>query len=206
MHIGVLIFAALNFGLYVGVSMGVVFWFSLGGLNPDREYFIQILVASDFTSIWLFYGAFASIITAVLGHIAEKGKNKPPPSQDEIFREDDVLLQAAGFSQAALFIALSFMQLSPELAYLRWMILAFAIPFYILRAYAKIKNNSKYRYYSMYLALLILITTISAIFVMAFAKTFNTFVVLAVAQSAFYMVMTTGRWVSENLRIRYGVA
>jgi len=70
---------------------------------------------------------------------------------DELHREDDVLLQATAFSQSVLVILLS--QLSDEK--LRGLVLYFivlvAITFYGLRAWAKIKDSQKYRYYSMIL-------------------------------------------------------
>jgi len=68
---------------------------------------------------------------------------------DELQREDDVLLQATAFSQSVLVILLS--QLSDEKlrGHVLYFIVLVAITFYGLRAWAKIKDSQKYRYYSM---------------------------------------------------------
>jgi hypothetical protein len=67
---------------------------------------------------------------------------------DELHREDDVLLQATAFSQSVLVILLS--QLSSEKlrGFVLYFIVLVAVTFYGLRAWAKIKDSQKYRYYS----------------------------------------------------------
>lgn len=67
---------------------------------------------------------------------------------EELQREDDVLLQAVGFSQSVLFIVLSLMPSEDKLQW-SFLIAIVTITFYALRAWAKIKNSPKYRYYSM---------------------------------------------------------
>ena len=68
----------------------------------------------------------------------------------ELHREDDVLLEAVAFSQSILFVLLSLMQSEDELrrALLYGLVIT-TITFYSLRAWAKIKDSKKYRYYSM---------------------------------------------------------
>jgi hypothetical protein len=70
-------------------------------------------------------------------------------TQEELNREDDILLQATAFSHAVLVILLS--QLSSERlkGAILYLVVVVGVTFYALRAWAKIKNSQKYRYYSM---------------------------------------------------------
>jgi hypothetical protein len=72
-------------------------------------------------------------------------------STAELRREDDVLLEAVAFSQSLLLLLVN---LTSETEYdrllLTIMIASFAVIFYAVRAWAKIKDSAKYRYYSMY--------------------------------------------------------
>jgi len=79
---------------------------------------------------------------------------------DELHREDDVLLQATAFSQSVLVILLS--QLSDEKlrGYVLYFIILVAITFYGLRAWAKIKDSQKYRYYSMIVFALVTVNSV----------------------------------------------
>ena len=64
-------------------------------------------------------------------------------------REDDVLLQAVAISQSILFFAVNLAEENGSKLIISALIVIFAGSFYILRAYAKIKDSAKYRYYSM---------------------------------------------------------
>jgi hypothetical protein len=70
-------------------------------------------------------------------------------TQEELNKEDDILLQATAFSHAVLVILLS--QLSSERlkGTVLYLVVVVGVTFYALRAWAKIKNSQKYRYYSM---------------------------------------------------------
>jgi len=70
----------------------------------------------------------------------------------ELFREDDVLLQSTALSQTILYFLIN-LTLKDEKAkmFLGGVVITFAVAFYSIRALAKIKNKPKFRYYSMYL-------------------------------------------------------
>lgn len=71
-------------------------------------------------------------------------------SLEELQREDDVLLQAVAFSQTILFFFVNLTIQEETAKYLlSAMIAVFAILFYILRAFGKIRDSPKYRYHSM---------------------------------------------------------
>lgn len=85
---------------------------------------------------------------------------------DELRREDDVLLQAVAFSQTLLFFFVNLtLEEQVNRLTLSVLIAGFASTFYILRAWAKIKDNPKFRYYSMYVLSLVLGNTVLVILV-----------------------------------------
>jgi hypothetical protein len=69
-------------------------------------------------------------------------------SEKEMKAEDDILLQATAFSQAALWIYLSLIPSDDNIVALKWLVPSAAILFYCLRAIGKLKDNGKYRFYS----------------------------------------------------------
>ena len=68
----------------------------------------------------------------------------------ELKAEDDILLQATAFSQAALWIYLNLVQQDVFLSLMRWVVPSAAIIFYSSRAIAKLKNSNTWRYYSVF--------------------------------------------------------
>lgn len=68
--------------------------------------------------------------------------------KEELLREDDVLLQAVAFSQSIIFILLNLTENTSKLT-LIYLVAFVTVIFYALRAWAKIKDSSKYRYRSM---------------------------------------------------------
>jgi hypothetical protein len=85
-------------------------------------------------------------------------------SADELAKEDDVLLQAVAFSQASLFFLVNLVIKDEQTKlFLSGSTAAFAGSFYALRAWGKIKNDSRYRYYSMYVLALVLGNSVFAL-------------------------------------------
>ncbi len=80
---------------------------------------------------------------------------------EELKREDDVLLQSTALSQSVFFIYLNLIPTSRLIDILKWTVPTVAILFYTIRAYAKVKDNARYRYYSVFVLVLILIETAS---------------------------------------------
>lgn len=89
--------------------------------------------------------------------------------EEEIRREDDVLLQAVTFSSAILFFFVNMVlqEVSVKIVF-STLIVMFALPFYVVRALAKIKDNSKYRYYSMNILAFLLCVMVSSFFITVF--------------------------------------
>lgn len=85
-------------------------------------------------------------------------------SPSELQREDDVLLQAVAFSQSLLLFLVNLTFKDDQIRFfLSGSIAVFAVAFYVLRAWGKIKENSKYRYYSMYVLAIVCGNTVYAI-------------------------------------------
>ena len=76
--------------------------------------------------------------------------------EKEIKAEDEILLQATAFSQSALWIYLNIIPSAPPINFMKWIIPPVAILFYLsLRAYAKLKDNKYWRYFSVYILALV---------------------------------------------------
>jgi hypothetical protein len=87
-------------------------------------------------------------LVAVIYFIANRISFKKA-SEKEIKAEDDILLQATAFSQAALWIYLNLIPENENIVFLKWFVPSVAILFYCLRAYGKLKDSNKHRIYSM---------------------------------------------------------
>jgi len=82
--------------------------------------------------------------------IGEKLRLRVTKADDaEIKREDDVLLQAVGFSQSVLLIMVNFFLVEQSVLF-SILIITSSVGFYSLRAWAKIKNSQVFRYFSMF--------------------------------------------------------
>ena len=69
--------------------------------------------------------------------------------EEEVKREDDVLLEAVGFSHSVLLLIVNLF-LIEQSAIFSILIITSSVGFYSLRGWAKIKNSQKLRYLSMY--------------------------------------------------------
>ena len=117
------------------------------------------------TTIWgiltfdlLFLATFVVfvVVAFVIVRALEKRPNFGKAELDELRREDDILLQATAFSQAALWIYLNLLPNTEYITLFKWVIPSTAILFYSVRAYAKMKDNNKWRYGSMFILTLII--------------------------------------------------
>jgi len=136
----------------------------------------------------------------------ERNKDSIKAHPEEVKREDDVLLQGTTFCSAILFFYVNLM-LSNELdkIMLSILIVVFGIPFYCLRAYAKIKDKPKYRYYSMYLFAFLVGSYITAISVATLPGIFNNSVSLFVILLLFGIPGALLRdAIGSYFKIRYG--
>jgi len=79
---------------------------------------------------------------------------------NELNREDDILLQAVAFSQSLFFIYLNLIPTSGLVTLYRVLVPIATVLFYTLRAWGKIENESKYRYWSILLFFWICLQTL----------------------------------------------
>lgn len=81
----------------------------------------------------------------------------------ELEREDDFLLQTVGFSQSILFIYLNLVQSNEVVDGLKCFVPIAASAFFFLRGYAKIKDNSRFRYHSIWVLVVVIFLTLSSL-------------------------------------------
>jgi len=126
---------------------------------------------------------------------------------EELEKEDDVLLEGVGFASSILFFYLSFFSPEiPESFLLSLGLVLFTIPFYLLRAFAKIRNSPKLRYYSMCVFFFLMSVYFLGISLIIINQFFNDFaqssygpLVIAPLSGAFIMIKD----LSENFKKRY---
>jgi hypothetical protein len=102
--------------------------------------------------MFLLLGAATLLIYILLMKISFK-----KASERELKAEDDILLQATAFSQAALWIYLTLIPQDGSIVVLKWLVPSVAILFYFLRAVGKLKDNNNFRFYSL-IALFVVIS------------------------------------------------
>lgn len=81
----------------------------------------------------------------------------------ELEREDDFLLQTVGFSQSVLFIYLNLVQSNEIVDGLKCLVPIVASVFFFLRGYAKIKDNSRFRYHSIWVLVVVICLTLGSL-------------------------------------------
>ena len=113
---------------------------------------LNFLILGTWSTIQFLLGILSNFLAWVLAYEIGKrlGSKFTKATSEELRREDDVLLQATAFSQSVLVIILSLMSGEDTLRrQIIYFIIIVAVSFYALRAWAMIKDSSKYRYYSM---------------------------------------------------------
>lgn len=111
-------------------------------------------------------GVFVALFLGFLiGEILDKtanilGQKTKQASSEELKREDDVLLQAVALSQSVFFIYLNLIEVTDIVITFKIVVPIFAVLFYVLRAWGKIKDNAKYRYHSIWVFYLIVLVAI----------------------------------------------
>ena len=159
-----------------------------------------------FSSSIVFNSLSVFFVSTVGFTIAHKlGAKVTEANPEEIKREDDVLLEAVAFSQSILFVLLSLMQSEDKLreALLSGIVLT-TIAFYTLRAWAKIKDSPKYRYYSMFVFAFLSGNTVSSVLKLYF----NTPDDFILTMSTIYLTVAANLAViaSRVFKKRYGYA
>jgi hypothetical protein len=108
-----------------------------------------------FVTTVLFFGLSLAMIFLITGlglllaSLLKKRFLFRQAEEEELKREDDILLQSTAFSQSILFIYLTLMEPTELILALKFFIPFFAFLFYTVRAYAKLKNSNQYRFLSM---------------------------------------------------------
>jgi len=108
-----------------------------------------------FVEAVLFFGLYVAVtlfgfvLSLSLAALIKKRFLFGRASKAELKREDDILLQATGFSQSVLFVYLALMEQTVLISGFKFLVPIFAILFYLVRAYAKLKNSNTCRFWSM---------------------------------------------------------
>ena len=134
-----------------------------------------------------------------------------PASDDELLREDEVLMEATAFLQGIIFIYLNLIPSDTDslATTFRWSVPVFGVLFYLLRAYARIRLSGKFRYYSIYVFSLMIFFDISA-FMTSYAPQFyiadvdilHTLLSLIPVWIFTFLQVTLG----EQAKARYGIS
>jgi uncharacterized membrane protein len=122
------------------------------------SYFETNSIFGPLLFIGLIVGSFLIVARSpkYAKHMVERTRQA---ATDELRREDDVLLQAVAFSQTVLFVYLNFVPSTEIIMAAKVLVPSFAVLFYVLRAWGKITDSGKYRYYSIWVFFLILLVT-----------------------------------------------
>jgi len=125
--------------LYLGIIL-IVFLCSIGLYVKVMQ---QLLPVGLLSVIALSIGLVGTVSGAKIGSKIKKA------DEEEVKREDDVLLEAVGFSQSVLLVLVNIF-LGHQSLILSILIVISGVGFYSLRGCAKIKNSQILRYVSMY--------------------------------------------------------
>jgi hypothetical protein len=130
-------------------------------------FIIPYLITHTVLGTFLFIIGF--ILTTSLGYLISVtsiktarslGERIKQASSEELKREDDVLLQAVALSQSVFFIYLNQIESSIFVIAFKITVPIFAVSFYILRGWAKIRNSPRHRYWSIWVLIFIALNTI----------------------------------------------
>lgn len=130
-------------------------------------FIIPYLITRTVFGTFLFITGF--IVTIFLGYLVSVtsirtakslGERTKQASPEELKREDDVLLQAVALSQSVFFIYLNLIESSIFVIAFKIIVPIFAVFFYILRGWAKIRNSSRHRYWSIWALIFIALNTV----------------------------------------------
>jgi len=121
---------------------------------------IALLIGNILAGILIVFGLIllspillTSVITSLIFKWSKYKAKLKKADEEELKREDDVLLFGIGFLQSTYFLILTrFLQSDPEyLRQISFSIFLTTVTFYLLRGKAKISNDSKWRYRSMFI-------------------------------------------------------
>ena len=132
----------------------------------------------------------------------------------ELRTEDDILLQATAFSQAALWIYLSLTPSEFDVNIMKWLIPSAAIPFYGIRAYAKLKDSNTWRYYSIYALSIVFGISIGIVLRMTIGKPLENNWFIDDVQVGGYLIsiplslvpLVLALFMKDRIRERYGLS
>jgi len=134
--------------------------------------FLSLACPSPFDQLVVIVGAFLTFCPwgyvwgCFLRYLLKRFHFEPsgPANDDELLREDEVLMEATAFLQGIIFLYLSLIPgVTDSFAtLLKWSVPIFGVLFYMFRAYARIKRSGKFRYYSIYVFLFMVYFDISA--------------------------------------------
>ena len=191
---------------------GIAFFVSLTAIISILAYLRTRTVFDTFIIVFgfLVFVFGLALISATTTKTAKAlGEKTRRASREELEREDDVLLQAVAFSQSVFFIYLNLIPGSNVVTAFKILVPIFAVLFYALRAWGKIKDDAKYRYWSIWLLFFIMLNTIF-MFVYSWIRIFIVFENVGLSEYFLvflpYLGIVSGsmKFIEEIFKKRYG--
>jgi hypothetical protein len=131
-----------SFGRFIAIYFAILGWFAVASLLEFSGLDFYILLILSFFVFW-------GVVSSFLATKIETRFHFKKADDDEIEREDDVLLQGATFVTAILFFYVNTLLIDQHSRILLGLAFSFLTgSFYLLRAYAKIKSRADYRFMS----------------------------------------------------------
>jgi hypothetical protein len=153
--------------------------------------------------------AVTILLGSVLGYNVLERIETKKADERETKAEDDILLQATAFSQAALWIYLNLITSNWMVDIMKVLVPSLAILFYAFRGYAKLKDSNRWRYRSMFLLAAVVGISLNVVGIslniMAFSKTVNLWVLAFFSVFAFVYPWFVVLLARAKLKKRYGL-
>ena len=133
----------ISFRRFTAIYFTIIGWFVVASLLKFSGFEFYSLLIFSFFILW------AVVCSTFLATKIERRFHFTKADDDEIEKEDDVLLQGATFITAILFFYVNTLLSSQHSKISFGLVFSFLTgSFYLLRAYAKIKSRADYRFFS----------------------------------------------------------
>ena len=162
---------------------------------------------------FMFLYALSLIVPIYLSLTFFKSLSIKEASKRELEAEDSIFLQAVAFSQSTLWIILNLIAQDRITAFLKLFVPIAAVLCYSLRAYGKLKNNNKWRYFSVIALFLVFAGSLGTIIKIILIPTWENLMLIesidvteSIIISPLALIPTIlAISIRERLKIRYGL-
>lgn len=171
--------------LFLGMILLIVLYFYLFSIGLGHQ------VLQGFAKLGVQAGILFSLIFVGFVICIKLNPRVTRADEEEVKREDDVLLEAVGFSQSVLLVLVNLF-FTEQSAIFNILIITSGVGFYSLRGWAKIRNSQKFRYLSMFFLAIAITNILTIPFVFSFLSIgimdYFIFVYIGIF-SAFYLII-----------------